>query len=165
MTRLPILNHNEIALKLDRIAWQILEEHYDAKEIVLVGIEDRGFLISGFLVERLRKFSEVKISHASIAVDKKHPLVNPVKFEAGESVAKKPIILVDDVLNSGITMAAAIREMLNHNPSSLKVAVLANRDHHKYPVQANFVGISMATTLQEHITFQIVNDQMSVWLD
>ena len=73
-------------------------------------------------------------------------------------------ILVDDVLNSGVTLSAALREVLNHSPKSIRTAVLANRDHHKFPIQANYVGISLATTLQENISYQVTDDQMSVWL-
>jgi pyrimidine operon attenuation protein/uracil phosphoribosyltransferase len=165
MSKLPILKHEDISLKLDRIAWQILEDHYGEQEIIVVGIQEKGNIISNFIVDRLRNFSDLKITSTKIGVDKEAPLINPVDFDNPSIVSKQPVVLVDDVLNSGITMAAAVKEILKNNPKSLKVAVLANRDHHKFPVQANFVGISMATTLKEHITFQIKNNQMSVWLD
>jgi pyrimidine operon attenuation protein / uracil phosphoribosyltransferase len=79
-------------------------------------------------------------------------------------IAGNPIILVDDVLNSGVTLAAALREILNYSPKSVRTAVLANRDHHKFPIQANYVGVSLATTLQENISYEVTDHQMSVWL-
>lgn len=157
-----ILNHDEIALKLDRIAWQILEQHYKEDTLVLVGLESRGASVADKIKERLVKFGSKKILSTSIKVKKQNPLEEAVVLTQSEIISNNAIILVDDVLNSGKTMAAALKEILNHNPESVKTAVLANRDHHKFPIQANYVGISLATTLKEHITFSEVEGKMSI---
>lgn len=165
MSRQLLLNHEEIALKLDRIAWQILEEHYGESHIVIIGIQDRGSIIASMIADRLNSFSDDSIHLTSIHIDKDAPFTGSIELEQDNLIKGKCVVLVDDVLNSGATMAAAVREILNHNPKELRVAVLANRDHHKFPIQCHFVGVSMATTLKEHITFEIVNDRMAVYLD
>lgn len=160
-----ILEHSDIALKLDRIAWQILEEHYGQKKIVLVGLADKGVFLAKELEQRLKAISKLEVSVLDIIVDKDAPLKSKVEFSGGKNVSNKAVILVDDVLNSGKTLIAALKEVLNYQPTQVSVAVLANRDHHKFPIEANFVGISLATTLQEHISFKLEDGKMSVWLD
>ena len=164
MEKLLLLNHNEISLKLDRIAWQIVERYHTENDIILLGLADRGTDIAQKLKTRLENSSDIKITLGSISLDKTNPLRQDVVINLSNKMTQHPVILVDDVLNSGSTMAAALREVLNHNPSSVRTAVLANRDHHKFPVQANFVGISLATTLKEHISYEEIEGKMSVSL-
>ena len=164
MSNSLILSHEEIALKLDRIAWQILEQHHKENVIVLVGLLGSGADVAHKIQKRLEKFSDAQILSTTIELNKADPLNSPVEISNSEILKNTSVILVDDVLNSGTTMAAALREILSLSPKSVKTAVLANRDHHKFPIQANYVGISLATTLKEHITYQEVDGKMSVTL-
>ena len=164
MNSTTILTHEAISLKLDRIAWQILEEHVGQKELVLVGLADRGTDVAQKIKTRIESFSDTEATLLTLSLNKKAPLSSPISIENGASINESSVILVDDVLNSGITMAAALKEILNHNPSSVKTAVLANRDHHKFPIQANYVGISLATTLKEHIFYKEENGAMLITL-
>jgi pyrimidine operon attenuation protein/uracil phosphoribosyltransferase len=160
-----ILSHEAIALKLDRIAWQILEEHFGDKKIVLVGLADKGSYIANEIETRITKFSDVEVLCIEIILNKETPLKSEVKLASTKGISNSSIVLVDDVLNSGKTMVAALKEVLNYFPKKVSVAVLANRDHHKFPMQANFVGISLATTVKEHISFKLDEGKMSIWLD
>ena len=164
MAKSLVLNHNEISLNLDRIACHILEEHYNAESITVIGLHDRGSQIAEIIVERIAKFSNKKINLTQIELDKDNPFQNPITIKDTTLIKGISTILVDDVLNSGRTMAAAVKEVLNYFPKTLKVAVLANRDHHKFPIQADFVGISLATTLKEHISYEMIDGVMSVSL-
>ena len=164
MGKLLLLNHDQISLKLDRIAWQIIERYFGEKEIILLGLVDRGTDIATKLKVRLTASSDLKVQLGTISLDKNDPFKQSVSIALETNLENKCVILVDDVLNSGSTMAAALREVLNHNPLSVRTAVLANRDHHKFPIQANFVGISLATTLKEHISYEEVAGQMTVSL-
>ena len=164
MSSTHILSHDQIALKLDRIAWQILEQHYGEEKLVLAGLVDQGYQVAKKIQARLQENSDIDIKLLSIRLDKKNPLTSSVKIENANLMDRSAVILVDDVLNSGITMAAALKEVLNHNPKSVKTAVLANRDHNKFPIQANYVGISLATTLKEHISYAEVKGKMSITL-
>ncbi len=164
MSKSLILNHEEISLKLDRIAWQILEHHYGEETIVLVGLVDRGSQVAEKIKTRLENFGTTNILFTTLSLDKLAGLASKVTINDTTMIAGNPIILVDDVLNSGVTLAAALREILNYSPKSVRTAVLANRDHHKFPIQANYVGVSLATTLQENISYEVTDHQMSVWL-
>jgi pyrimidine operon attenuation protein / uracil phosphoribosyltransferase len=164
MSKSLILTHEEISLKLDRIAWQILEHHYGEKNIVLVGLVDRGSEVAEKIKTRLEKFGSTTILYTHLHLDKLAGLASKVTIDDSTIITGNSIILVDDVLNSGITLAAALREVLCHSPKSVRTAVLANRDHHKFPIQANYVGVSLATTLQENISYEVTNGEMSVWL-
>lgn len=164
MEKSLILNHEEISLKLDRIAWQILEQHHGEKTIILVGLVDRGADVASKLKTRLEANSFTTVELINISLDKGNALSSQITLEKSEHIYNNAVILVDDVLNSGLTMAAALKEVLNHNPKSVKTAVLANRDHHKFPIQANFVGISLATTVKEHISYEEIDGKMSICL-
>lgn len=159
-----ILNHEEISLKLDRIAWQILEQHYEENQLILVGLVDRGLDVAIKIKSRLEKNSSTKIEVLQLQLDKADALNSDISLSNSERLNNSAVILVDDVLNSGVTLAAALKEVLNYNPKSVKTAVLANRDHHKFPIQANFVGISLATTVKEHISYEEIDGKMSVSL-
>ncbi len=159
-----ILEHHQISLKLDRIAWQIIEQHYGEDEIVLIGLADRGFDVAEKIYNRIIKNTNSTVHLLRLLLDKSAPLTEPIIIESNEKISDRAIILVDDVLNSGITMAAAFKKVLEFKPKSVRTAVLANRDHHKFPIQANYVGISLATTLKEHISYSEVNGEMSITL-
>jgi len=59
--------------------------------------------------------------------------------------------LVDDVLNSGTTLMYGIKHFLDVPLKRFKTAVLVNRNHKKYPVKADFKGISLSTSINEHV--------------
>ena len=74
------------------------------------------------------------------------------------------LVLVDDVLNSGATLIYAVKHFLNTEIKQFKTAVLINRNHKKYPVKADFKGISLSTSLQEHIEVRFEKDNDAVYL-
>ncbi|MBR9859693.1 phosphoribosyltransferase [bacterium] len=165
MSRSLILNHHAIGLKLDRIAWQIAEEHFGKKEIIMVGLKDRGLQVAEMIYAKLQKITEAQVTLTSIEIDKSAPLSKSPVWTDQPKLSGKSVVLVDDVLNSGITLSGVLIEVLKHKPKSVKVAVLANRDHKAFPVEADFVGISLATTLKEHLSFVVENKEMSIYLD
>lgn len=164
MSKLIILKHDEIILKLDRIAWQITEEYYNEKEIIIIGIKARGFAVAELINAKLKTITDAKINLVELVIDKDNALESEVVIPDAENIRDKAIVLVDDVLNSGYTLAGAFKEILENKPKYVKVAVLANRDHKAFPIHADFVGISLATTLKEHISFEQKNGQMTVYL-
>jgi pyrimidine operon attenuation protein/uracil phosphoribosyltransferase len=165
MERSRILDHDEIKLKLSRLAWQIAEEHLETGRIVLMGVRDRGSRVAELIYEKLKEISESEVVLAHVSIDKDHPLESQPEMMYTELIKGSAVVIVDDVLNSGITLAGVLAEVLRHIPRSVKVAVLANRDHKSFPIKADFVGISLATTLSEHIAFVEENKQMAIYLD
>ena len=76
----------------------------------------------------------------------------------------KSLVLVDDVLNSGTTLMYAIKHFLDVPLKQFKTAVLVNRNHKKYPVKADFKGISLSTSLQEHVTVEFSKKEAIAYL-
>ena len=164
MNKTRLLNHDEINLKLDRMAWQILESHVKSNLIILVGLIDRGATLAEKLKNIIEKHSYTKVILSPIDLDKISPLNSKITMDNSNVLKDNPVVLVDDVLNSGVTLAAALKEVLKYMPKSVMTAVLANRAHHKFPIQANFVGLSLSTTLKDHILYEEKDGKMSVYL-
>ncbi len=146
-----ILNHNQINQKIKRIAYQIYEANSSEKEVVIAGIQGNGFYFSKLLTKTLEQISSLKVILCEVYIDKKNPL-NTISTSIKTSDLKnKPIVLVDDVLNSGTTLMYGIKYFLEVPLKRFKTAVLVNRNHKKYPVKADFKGISLSTSINEHV--------------
>ena len=146
-----ILNHNQINQKIKRIAYQIYEANSSEKEVVIAGIQGNGFYFSKLLTKTLEQISSLKVILCEVYIDKKNPL-NTISTSIKTSDLKnKPIVLVDEVLNSGTTLMNGIKYFLEVPLKRFKTAVLVNRNHKKYPVKADFKGISLSTSINEHV--------------
>jgi pyrimidine operon attenuation protein/uracil phosphoribosyltransferase len=165
MAKSVILNNQEINHKIRRIAFQILENNSNEKELILAGIAKNGFLFAKRLERILNEISTISIKLCEVKVDKKN-LLSPIRTSILEKeYQNKSLILVDDVLNSGSTLIYAIRHFLNVPLKQFKTAVLVNRNHKKYPVKADFKGISLSTSIQEHITVEFSKNNSIAYLD
>lgn len=151
MNKSIILNHLEITQKTKRIAFQILESNCDTDEIVLAGINGNGFIFSQHLKNQLEEISDLKITLCELTLNKKNPLSDINSSIPQKEYENKNLVLVDDVLSSGKTLIYGVKHFLEVPLASFKTAVLVNRNHKKYPVKADFKGISLSTSLQEHI--------------
>ena len=156
MNKTLILNSKQIQQKINRIAYEIYENNYDEKEIIIAGIANNGFVLARHIAEVLQKISPIKTKLIEIVIDKKNPLSTEIKLGLTDKELKnKVIILVDDVLNSGRTLIFGAKPFLTSPVKRLTTAVLVDRGHNCYSIKADFVGLSLSTTLQEHITVEI----------
>ncbi|MDB4495876.1 phosphoribosyltransferase family protein [Flavobacteriaceae bacterium] len=146
-----ILNHIQINQKIKRIAYQIYEANSSEKEVIIAGIQGNGFYFSKLLAKTLDKISSLKIILCEVYIDKKNPLNKITTSIKTIDYENKPIVLVDDVLNSGTTLMYGIKHFLDVPLKRFKTAVLVNRNHKKYPVKADFKGISLSTSINEHV--------------
>lgn len=146
-----ILTPQEIAHKIQRIAYQIFESNVDEKEIVVAGISGTGMEFALRISRVLEKITTAKIVLCEVQMDKKNPLKGVSTSIDKETFKHKSVVLVDDVLNSGSTLIYGVHHFLQVPLKQLKTAVLVNRNHKKFPVKADFKGISLSTSLQEHI--------------
>ena len=150
--RTKILDKIQLQQKVNRLAWQIYERNYSQKEIVIVGIEIRGVELSLRISEVLQNISEMKILNATISLDKDNPYNSEITCSlSSEEIKDKVVILVDDVLSSGKTLMYAASKFLSVPLLKFSTLVLINRNHNRYPIKADFEGMSLSTTLQEHI--------------
>ncbi len=151
-----ILNARQIGQRIDRIAYQIYENYYQEKEIIIAGIAKNGYVLAERLSKKLEEISPIKVTLGDIQLNKKAPLTEKVKVSLTEKELKgKVVIVVDDVLESGRTMMYGIDPFLKYSVKRLATIVLVDRDHHSFPIKADFVGISLATTMQEHILVEL----------
>lgn len=160
-----ILTHEEIIHKIKRIAYQIYESNVDEKEIILAGIESNGYVLAKKLKTVLKKISPLEPILCKVSIDKKNPL-NIIKTSISpEDYKNKSVVLIDDVLNSGTTLIYGVKHFLNVPLKQFKTAVLVNRNHKKYPVKADFKGISLSTSLKEHINVVLDNNDFKAILE
>ncbi|MBA6155112.1 phosphoribosyltransferase [Tenacibaculum sp. S7007] len=147
-----ILNNTEIEQKTRRIAFQIYESNSNESEIIIAGIADNGYLFAEKIATVLSQISPLQIQLCKVSIDKKNPINSiSTSLEVGQ-YENKSLVLVDDVLNSGTTLIYGVKHFLNVPLKRFKTAVLVNRNHKKYPVKADFKGISLSTSIKEHIT-------------
>jgi len=152
MERTKILDKTQLQQKVNRLAWQVYERNYSQKEIVVVGIEKRGVELSKRISKVLSSISDIKVLNAAISMDKENPFSSEITINVDTSeIENKVVILVDDVLSSGKTLMYATKEFLTVPIQKLSTVVLVNRNHNRYPVKADYEGMSLSTTLQEHI--------------
>lgn len=146
-----ILDNVQIDHKIKRIAYQIYESNVNEEKIVLAGIVDSGFELAERLKAELAKISDLQVTLCKVNVDKQEPL-NAVETSLDESdYMNQAIVLVDDVLNSGTTLIYGVRHFLQVPLKHFKTAVLVDRSHKKYPVKADFKGISLSTSIHETV--------------
>lgn len=146
-----ILSHEEIKHKIRRIAYQIYENNVDESEIILAGIASNGYILAKKLKIVLSKISGINPILCKVSIDKKNPRNSIETSISSDEYKNKSVILVDDVLNSGTTLVYGVKHFLDVPLKQFKTAVLVNRNHKKYPVKADFKGISLSTSLHEHI--------------
>ncbi len=156
MSKTLILNSKQVEQKINRIAYEILENNYDEKEIIMAGIANNGYLLAIRIAVVLKNISKIKIKLIEISIDKKNPLTSKTKIALTEKeLTNKVIVLVDDVLNSGKTLMFGAKCFLNVPVKRLTTIVLVDRGHNRYPIKADFVGLALSTTFQEHITVEL----------
>lgn len=154
-----ILNQTQIDNKIKRLAYQIYETFIDDEVIIIAGIATNGYIFAQKLEAELKAISNINIILCEVVVDKKNPESEITTSIASDVYKNKGLVLVDDVLNSGTTLIYAVRHFLNVPLRKFKTAVLVDRNHKKYPVKADFKGISLSTSLHEtvHVIFEEAN--------
>lgn len=156
MGKTLILDSKQINQKLERMAHEVHEVCFNEEEIIICGIEGNGTIIADFLVKKLEEISTIKPISCKIVINKSDPINNESHLSLKASDYKnKSIILIDDVSNSGKTLMYAIRHFLAEPIKHIKTFVLVDRNHNRYPVNADFTGLSISTTLKEHIEVEL----------
>ena len=149
--KLLILNQQQIQQKISRMAYQILEDNLDETELIMAGIADHGFTIASRLKTMLEKISEIKVRLMKFELDKDRTHLKVEKSLDFSEIENKVIILIDDVLNSGRTLAYGLRIFLDVPLKKLRTLVLVDRNHRIFPVSSDYTGLELATILKEHV--------------
>lgn len=147
-----VLDSKQINQKITRIAFEIYENNFKEKTLVFAGIDGQGYNFAQLLAQEVEQISEIKTAVVKVILDKQSTQLGDVSIDISEKeLKKKVIILVDDVLNTGRTLAYGLKPFLQLEIKKLEVAVLVNRSHSLFPVLPTYTGYDLATTLTDHV--------------
>ena len=153
-----ILSREVVEKKLRRMAYEILENNIDEKEIILAGIRESGSVVARVIQKMLGEISSIKTQLITITLDKKEP--TDVSLSKSFDFNEKVIIVIDDVSNSGKTLLFALKPFIAFHPKKIQILVLVERTHTSFPVRPDYVGLSIATTIQEHIFVEVKGEEV-----
>lgn len=164
MDKNKILDYHLVKKKIIRISLQIIEANSIDDEIIIAGIENNGYIIAKKICNEIKKISDKKIQLCSIKIDKKNPRKEIIVSLLQEQYENKSVVIVDDVLNSGSTLMYAVKYFLDTKLKKLKTAVLVDRNHKKYPIKADYKGLSLSTSIQNHVKVSINDNEINAYL-
>ena len=159
-----ILTNFDIEKKIERISLQILENNSNEEKIVFFGISDNGILISKKIIQLLDKNSNLNLELFKGSI-KKSKKVSSIKYDKTFDINDTSILVVDDISQSGKTLQLAISDLFKYNPKKIQTVVVVNRDQTLFPVKIDYSGISLSTSVNEHVSFiKDKNDKVTVYL-
>lgn len=146
-----VLNHQEILHKIRRMAYQIYEANVNEQEIVIAGIANNGYYLAELLKLEIEQIAPLSVTLCRVEMDKTNP-IDQVKCDCSmDQIKDQSLVLVDDVLHSGTALIYGVSFFLQVPLKKFKTAVLVDRNHKKYPVKADFKGISLSTSMNENV--------------
>lgn len=159
-----ILNDTQIRKKISRMAYEIYENNFGEKSLVLAGIDGQGHVLAELLQKELTQISALTCTVVKIQISKESPETSEVLLDVPlKELAKKNIVLVDDVLNTGRIITYGMKPFLSVIVKKIEVAVLVNRSHALFPVLPKYTGYELSTTLDDHIEV-ILKKKFAVYL-
>lgn len=162
-TKNSVLDKERISRKMRRMALEVAEQNIEEKQLVIAGIEGNGQIVAKCLSKNLKELAGMQTDSITIRLNKKDPM--DVTFDRSVDFDGKVIIIVDDVANTGKTMLYALKPFLNAHPKKIQTLVLVERSHKMFPIQTDYVGLSITTTLQEHISVEVEGETVvGAWL-
>ena len=160
-----ILSTIQIEQKINRLAHQLLEDCFEEKEIFIGGIVGNGFILAGKIAAVIKNNADLQVNLFEINVHKSEPWSNDITLTEDKARLKNGyIVLVDDVLNSGKTMQYSLMELLQFPTKAIKTLALVDRKHRRFPIKANFVGLSLSTTLKERVEVVLNDSEQKAYL-
>jgi pyrimidine operon attenuation protein / uracil phosphoribosyltransferase len=163
-TKTLVLNHKQIHQKITRIAYEIYERNLAEEGVVFAGIAGMGYRLAQLLSDRLKEISPLKVDLLEVRLDKTAVVQGKVELSKTIDLDNKCLILVDDVLNTGKTLAYSLKPFLEVPLKKMELAVLVNRSHKLFPVTPDYTGYELSTTLNEHIEVDLESPEHTVHL-
>ncbi|SDC43606.1 pyrimidine operon attenuation protein / uracil phosphoribosyltransferase [Niabella drilacis] len=153
------MNAETVEKKLQRLALELVENNLGAESLILVGIEENGVVLAKNIRQRIQKNSRIPTELLTLRLNKKKP--EAVTLSREMDFTGKVIVLIDDVTNSGQTLLYALKPFLDYHPARIQTLVLVERTHTLFPITPDYRGISLATTLQDHIYVEVDGDKVT----
>ena len=154
-----ILDKTTADKKLRRMALEITERNLNKNEIILIGIKSNGVVIAQKIALYLQESFSGKIELLELNINKKNP--TDVQLKSDIDFNNKSVVLVDDVANSGRVMLYALKPLIEQMPAQIETLVLVERTYKKFPIDINYVGMSLATTQDENIVVEVVDGEIA----
>ena len=160
-----VLSALQVEQKIKRIAFEIYENNFKEKAIVLAGIDGQGYLLAQWIGRELTQIAPLSIRVVKVSLDKLAPRQCEVTLDCEEKdFGKKCVIMIDDVLNTGKTLAFGMKPFLHVGIKKIEIAVLVNRSHPLFPIQPNYTGFELTTTLNDHVNV-VLGKKAGVYLN
>ena len=151
-----VLNSTDISNKIRRIAFEIIENNIDEKEIFLIGLLPNGKYISEEINKVIKSNSDLNIQNIFFELNKKKLSLNKNHKNFNfNNLKKKVVIFIDDVMNTGSTLIYAIHEILPYKPKQVQIGVLIERNYNNFPLLPNYKGLQLSTSKYEHVKVDI----------
>ena len=164
MEKKQILTAEMADMKLRRMAYEILENNPGVDAITLAGIHGNGLIVARQVADILSSIGSIAVEFIEVLMDKRDP--GDASLSRAVSLEGRVVILVDDVTNSGRVLTYALKPFLNGYPRTIQSLVLVERSHKTFPIHPDFVGLTLSTTLHEHISVEVVGDRISgAWVE
>lgn len=162
--RTLILDSDQVKQKIRRIAFEIYEQNFKEKSLVVAGIDGQGYVLATMISRELASITAAEIKLVKVSLDKSAPQQAQVTLDCEvKELKRKCIVLVDDVLNTGKTLAYGLKPFLNIEVKKIETAVLVNRSHANFPIYAHYTGYELATTITDHVEVTL-GKESSVYL-
>jgi pyrimidine operon attenuation protein/uracil phosphoribosyltransferase len=154
-----ILTEAQLEITIKRLAHQVLENHVDLTNTVVIGLQPRGIYLSDRIVDEIKKDTPAdKIQYGKLDItfyrdDIRKELHIANRTDISFSIEGKNVVLIDDVLYTGRTIRAALDALLDFGrPEKVELCVLVDRRFNRQlPIQADYVGKSIDSILSQKI--------------
>lgn len=154
---LVLMDAERISRSLTRMAYEIIEQNKGNHPLTLLGINERGYVLACGLADILEPMVEEKVQSVQLLLegDNADQIFESLSIS---SVEETFFVVVDDVIFSGETMFKALKKITDHlDTSEIHTAILVDRGHRKFPIQAEFCGIDLPTKHKEHVLVNVEN--------
>lgn len=158
-----LINEVGLARTLTRLAHEIVERNAGAKNLAIIGVRTRGATLAERLVKRIEEIEGVRVPLGALDITLyrddfrrrlKQPLVQATDIPF--ALDEMNIVLVDDVLYTGRTSRAALDALMDlGRPASVQLAVLIDRGHRELPIQPDYVGKKVTTSIGEEVRVRL----------
>lgn len=159
MDKKYILTADKAMMKLRRMAFEILERNNGTTTIFIAGIKENGFVVAQQLKLILEEISALHITLIEINIDKSNLLL--CSIPTNTMIKDQVLVVVDDVVNSGKTLLYSILPFLPLSPKHIQTLTLVERSYKTFPVHVDYVGVSLATTLRDHICVEVIDGKLA----
>ena len=174
LEKLVLMNEESVSRTINRLCHEIIENNSNCKNVVLIGIHNRGVPISQRIQKKIKELIGIDLQRGSLDItfhrdDYRERLVVPelMGTDINFSLDGKIVVLVDDVLYSGRTVRAALDKLNSFGRASkVQLAVLVDRGHRELPIKPDYVGKNVPTHEGEHVdvTLKETDENDSVFL-